>query len=263
MAINCERYPRSQGFPVLNDNDYLVTFIPATKTSLVFRVVTRANNYPNNFYGAIPFTAGETLPTYDGGSVAVPAAGVLPARAYTATGKSFPLTGASDVNDMFYTNEEYRDRIFHIVGRTTPDWLRLGLEYPKGVKQYRYQRDNVILGIDKNFGFGRGVIETVQFPNIRQGWLFGNDTNMPVYTGMNFQYEELIIETPKDPVTIHDVLSGKQKAHRIDLPISVQDPSLQIALKKDYGYYGFDTTLIKQKDRAIASYAAQIKELIV
>jgi len=258
MSITENRYP-----PVLNDNDYLVTFIPATKKSLVFRVVTRANVYPNMYYGALPLVSGETLPTLDGGSVAVPANGVLPARAYTSSGKSFPLTGAWDVNDMFYTNEEYRDRIFHIVGRSTPDFLRLGLEYPKGVKQYRYQRDNVILGIEKTFGFGRGIIETVQFPNIHQGWLFGNDTNMPVYTGMNFQYEELIIETPRDPITIYEILSGQKKAHRIDLPISVQDPSLEIALKKNYGYYGFDTTLIKQKDAAIASYQAQIRGLII
>ena len=253
----------NKDFPVLDDNDYLVTFIPATKTSLVFRVVTRANNYPNMHYGALPLVSGETLPTYDGGSVAVPADGVLPARAYTGTGKSFPLTGAWDANDMFYTNEECRDRIFHIVGSTNPDWIRLGLEYPKGVKQYRFQRDNVITGIDKNFGFGRGIIETVQFPNIHQGWLFGNDTNMPVYTGMTFQYEELIIETPKDPLTVYDILSGKRPAHYVNLPISVQDPSIQIALKKNYGYYGFDTKLIKQKDIAVAKYAEQIRELIV
>lgn len=259
--FNNEKLPAK--FPVLNDNDYIVAFIPAQKTSLIFRVVTRANNYPNFFYGALPITAGETLSVYGGGSVAAPAAGVMPAMSYTSTGKSFPLTGAWDVNDMFYTNEEYRDRIFHIVGRTTPDWLRMGLEYPKGVKQYRYQRDNVILGVDKDFGFGRGVIETLQFPNIRQGWLFGNDTNMPVYTGMHFQYEELIIETPKDPVTVYDLLSGKQRAHHIDLPISVQDPSIQIALKKDYGYQGFDTTLIKQKDKAIASYTETIRGLII
>ena len=250
-------------FPVLRDNDYLVTFIPATKTSLVFRVITRANNYTKINYGPLPLAIGETIPTYDGGSVAVTETGTIPPRAYTGTGKSFPYTGTWDANDMFYTNEEYRDRIVHIVGETIPDWLRLGLEYPKGVKQYRYQRDNVITGIDKDFGFGQGAIETVQFPNIRQGWLFGNDTNLPIRTGMTFQYEELIVETPKDPLTIYEILTGQRKAHHIDLPISVQDPSIQIALKKNYGYYGFDTTLIKQKDLAVANYAAQIRGLII
>src|SRR5208337_5030889 len=206
-------------YPNLKDNDYLVVTIPATQSAMAFRVRTRVNNTPNLFYGPMTLTSGATLPTIAGGTATIPSAGVLPAGAYTPVGGGLsfpsPITGAYDATDMWYTNEDYRDRISYIVGYSKPSFLQMGLEYPKGIQQYRFQRDNVFTGVGTQFGFSRGVIETVQFPDIRQAWRIGNDFNFPVYTAMEFQYNELIIETPRDAQTIYNLLAGKIPAYRV------------------------------------------------
>lgn len=256
-----------EDYPVLGDNDYLSVFIPAQKRSLVFQVVTKVNaTTPIINYGALPLTSGLTLSLYAGGSVNVPADGQLPPGSYTSKGVKFPLpgsmTGSYDNNDMWYTNEEYRDRIFRIILQTDP-FVRVGLEYPLNVKQYRFQRDNVQVGPETDFGFADGVIETIQFPNIHQGWLFGNPTNLPLYTECRFRYEELIIRTPNDSEVIYDVLAGNIPRYQVNLPISVQDPSLQQNLLKNYGYYGFDTTLVSDKVAALKSISDNLTKVLI
>lgn len=247
------------------DGDYLQVYIPATKSALVYRVVTRTNPYPIINYGALPLTSGTSLASFDSGAVSVAAAGEMPARSYTQLGSSllFTQTGAYDSTDMWYTNEEYRDRIFYVVGMTDPSFLQIGLEYPRGNQQYRFQRDNVQAGVGTNIGYTRGIIETIQFPNIHQGWRFGNDSYFNVWTSMRFKYNELIVETPTDPEMIYNILKGQIPSRRIDLPISVQDPSIPIALNKDYGYTGFDTTLLPNKANAIAAFSQTLAGVLI
>jgi hypothetical protein len=253
----------------IKDNDYVQVYIPATKTALVFRVVTRTNPYPTINYGAVPFTAGQNLSCYDGGSVAVGPAGSMPPRSYTTLGSSMlftpetGFTGTYDTTDVWYTNEEYRDRIFYVVGKMIPSFVQIGLEYPRGVQQYRFQRDNVQAGIGTGLGYKRGVLETIQFPNLHQGWRFGNDSYFNVYTSMVFEYNELIVESPADGLTAYNVLAGVIPSRRIDLPIAVQDPSIPIALNKDYGYAGFDTTLLANKANAIDAYTTVLKGALI
>ena len=252
-------------FPNFKDNDYLAVTIPATQSSMVFRVRTRVNSNPVLFYGPLTLTSGAVLPTLTGGTTSVPVTGVLPAGAYTPVGQglNFPVTGSYDTNDMWYTNEDYRDRIFYIVGKSKPRYLQMGVEYPKGVQQYRFQRDNVMAGVGQAFGFSRGVVETIQFPDIRQSWRFGNDMNFPVYAAIEFQYNELIIETPRDPLTIYNILAGKLPAYRVDLPIQTQDPSIAINLQKVYGYTGFDMTLLPSQKDAIDSYTTALQKVLI
>lgn len=254
-----------KSYPNFKDNDYMAVVIPAIQSAMVFRVRTRVNSNPTIFYGPLTLTSGSVLPTISGGTASVPATGVLPAGAYTPVGGglSFPVTGAYDPTDMWYTNEDYRDRIFYIVGRSKPHFLQMGLEYPKGIQQYRFQRDNVFTGVGTSFGFSRGVVETVQFPDIRQAWRFGNDFNFPVYAGMEFQYNELIIETPRDPTVVYNILAGKVPAYRIDLPIQSADPAISINLQKVYGYTGFDMTLLPSQSDAVSAYSDILQKVLV
>ena len=247
------------------DGDYLQVFIPAMKSAMVFRVVTKTNPYSKINYGALPLPVGTSLASSDTGAASVASAGVRPARSYTQLGSSlmFTKTGSYDNTDMWYTSEEYRDRIFYIVGKTTPSFLQMGMEYPRGVQQYRFQRDNVQAGVGQDFGFARGILETIQFPTLHQGWRFGNDSYMPVNTQMQFMYNELIIQTPQDPQRIYDVLMGNVPSRRIDLPIAVQDPSIPLALRKVYGYTGFDTTVLPDKTAALAQYATDLQGVII
>jgi hypothetical protein len=258
-------YAEEKRFPNLKANDYLAVTIPATQSAMVFRVKVRVNPESRLNYGAIPLVSGTNLSGYDAATVAVPANGVIPGRAYTGVGSGYAmaLTGAYDSSDMWYTNEDYRDRIFYIVAKTTPSWLQLGIEFPKGVQQYRFQRDNVMVGVGTNFGFSRGAIETVQFPDIHQSLRVGNDTNLPVYTGLHYQYNELIIETPRDPLTIYNILAGRVPSYRVDLPVMVQDSSIPINLQKVYGYTGFDMTLLSDPTAAVKDYTDTLTGVII
>ncbi len=258
-------YTEEKKFPNLKANDYLAVTIPATQSAMVFRVKVRVNPESRFNYGAIPLVSGSNLSGYDAATVAVPANGVIPGRSYTPVGSGYAmaLTGAYDATDMWYTNEDYRDRIFYIVARTTPSWLQLGIEFPKGVQQYRFQRDNVMVGVGTNYGFSRGAIETVQFPDIHQSLRVGNDTNLPVYTGLYYQYNELIIETPRDPLTIYNILAGKIPSYRVDLPVMVQDSSIPINLQKVYGYTGFDMTLLSDPSGAVKDYTSTLQGVLI
>ena len=258
-------YTEEKKFPNLKANDYLAVTIPATQSAMVFRVKVRVNPEPTFHYGAMPLVTGVVLSGYDGSTHAVPATGVMPGQSYTPIGSGYAMALASayDASDMWYTNEDYRDRIFYIVAKSIPKWLQLGIEFPKGVQQYRYQRDNVMTGVGTNYGFSRGIIETVQFPDLHQSLRVGNDTNLPVYAGLQYQYNELIIETPRDPLVIYNILAGRIPSYRVDLPIMVQDPSIPINLQKVYGYTGFDMTLLSAPTEAVKEYAATLQGVLI
>jgi len=66
------------------EGEHLTVFIPATSKALVFRVKSRVNRGFERFhYGPLPLPANLPLPSYVGGSIPVPASGVMPATAYT------------------------------------------------------------------------------------------------------------------------------------------------------------------------------------
>jgi hypothetical protein len=244
------------------ENGYLTVFVPATSKAFVFWVKSRVNRgYERFHYGPLPLPAGLPLSSYVGGSVPVPANGVMPVLSYTPIGMGlrFPLSGAYDETDMWYLPEDYRERLFHVISEVTPRWLRRDVEIPVGVVQGRFQRDKVTLGVDKLFGYARGRLEVVHFPKLHYGYRFGNDSNLNVYTGIRFTYAEYIVETPRDPELVFNVLSRRVPSHWVTLPVTVYDDSIARAFRDVYGFEGFPLYPADKKAEAIKAYQELLK----
>ena len=242
--------------------EHITVFIPATQTALVFRVRSRANAGGEVLnYGPLPIRPGTTLPTYDGGSVTVPAEGVLPARSYTPVGVSFPMPGAYDPGDMWYTTEEDRDRLFHVKMYVHPPVVRVDLQVPVGVTQGRFQRNRVTVGVDKDFGFSRGYAETVHLPAVRYGYRFGNDTNLNLRTFARFVYGEYVVEIPRNPELVFDILVRRVPSYWVTLPVNFADPAIESALTRVYGTKGFPVLRYDQRDEAVDEYRKVIASL--
>lgn len=244
---------------LVNENQFLVVYIPARNSAFVWRVKCRVNSgYEVLDYGPLPIKKDEVLPTYDGAATTVPEDGVLPARAYIPTGRSFPLPGAYDENDMWYLPEDYRERVFHVTQNITPSFLRVDVQIPLAVAQGRFQRDRVVTGVEKDFGFSRGVIETIHVPKIHYGYRWGNDTNLSVYTAARFTYGEYLIDVPRDAELIFQVLTRRIPSHWVTLPINVLDAVIERAFLDVYGYMGFPLYSVNMRDEALEVY----KELL-
>lgn len=261
----------SQG--LVPDNTYMVVYIPETKKALVHRVINRVNVLDAVLnYGPLPLKAGDAMPTYDGDSVQVPEDGVIPARAYTRTGNGirFPLKGAWDEHDMFYTPDNYRSRMTHVIVDTFPSVLRLDLQIPTGSDQGKFQWKNVTTGIDSLFGaLPRGRIETAFIPEVVYAFMVGNDTNVDFRTGVRFTYGEYEIDVPRNPATVLEVLSGMRSASWLTLPITYYNNQIQAGLLNTYGYEGFTVYPRDFKDREetrakiLAEYADIIRGMRV
>jgi hypothetical protein len=253
------------------DNNYMVVYIPETKRALVHRVIDRVNTLGTTLdYGQLPLRAGDTMSTYDGGSATIPENGVIPARAYTKNGAGirFPLQGAWDANDMWYTPDNYRDRMTHVIMDTFPSVLRLDLQIPTGADQGKFQWKNVTTSIDSLFGaLPRGRIETAFIPEVVYAFMVGNDTNLNLRTGVRFTYGEYEIEAPKNPYTVLEVLSGMRPASWLTLPITYYSNQIQSGLLEAYGYEGFKVYPRDTKDREetrakiLAEYADDIRRM--
>jgi hypothetical protein len=253
------------------DNSFIVAYMPAVARALVFRVVSRMNRDAEVIpYGPLPLPAGVSLPTYDGTTVSVPSPGVIPSRAFTPSGISFPIgsgtslpfeTAVFTATDMWYLPEDYRERIFHIVAELTPSTLRCDLQIPTGVTQKRFQRDRVTLGIEYDWGFRRGRLETIQVPGVHYGWRFGNDLNIDFHTHILFKYGEYVVEIPKDPAAIFDILTSRIPSHWVTLPIIASyDPSLSRALRANYGIEGFPLYGAHERAKALSEYEKILRE---
>ncbi|MEM3484998.1 MAG: hypothetical protein QXI12_05200 [Candidatus Methanomethyliaceae archaeon] len=249
---------------LVEENQFLTCYIPVTNRAFVFRVKSVVNKTsPVLNYGPLPTRVDEVLPTFDGGSSSVPANGVLPARTYTPTGKTFPMLGAYDESDMWYLSEDDRDRVFHVVQYITPAFIRCDLQIPTGVTQGRLQKDRIITGVEKDFGFSRGIIETVHLPRIHYGYRYANDTNISVITNAKFYYGEYIIETPRNPDLIFDVLTRRIQSKWVTVPINVMDISISSALNKTYGIQGFTVYRQDQRNDAIKEYNDLLGKVMV
>jgi hypothetical protein len=249
------------------ENEHLVVYIPATAKALVFRVKSRVNKgFEKLHYGPVPLPKDTPLPSYLGGVIPVPADGVMPATAYIPSGFGISFPTALDVfekTDMWYIPVEWRERLFHVIAEFTPRFLRVDVEIPKGVTQRRFQKDKVTVGVDKTFGFTRGKIEVVHFPGIHYGYRFGNDTNLNVWTSVDFTYAEYIIEIPKDAEMIFNILTRKVPSYWLTMPIAILDETIRRALIDTYGTDGFPLYPINKKNEAVAEYSRILKEVKV
>jgi hypothetical protein len=248
------------------EGGYLTIFIPATGNAFAFRVKARVNRgFERIHYGPLPLTAGLPLPSYVGGVIPVPATGVMPGTTYIPSGLalSFPFTGVFSETDMWYIPKDWRERLFHVITEVTPRWLRIDVQIPKGVTQGRFQRDQVSTGVDKLFGYARGRIELVHFPELHYGYRFGNDCSLNVFTGVDFTYAEYIIEVPKNPDLIFDILTKRVASKWITMPISIYNDTIKRAFTETYGIEGFPLYREDQRAEAVNVYSSILREVMV
>jgi len=261
-------------YGLVNENEYITAFVPATKKAFIFRVLARVNAGKEVVdYGAIPaaVTAATALtsPPATGGAAvgaAEPQAtttwagdGTVGAMSYNTTTFSWPspadLSGVFDSTDMWYLKKQYRTTLFHTIMEITPSWLQVETEIPKGVMQGRFQNEQgVQTGIGKTMGFTRGGIEMLHFPELHIGYRIGNDTNIDAYTGVKFTYAENRIAIPTDPNLIFDILTQQRQSHWITLPINTYDGSISNAFNGNYGFEGFPIYDPSQRAAATAEY---------
>jgi len=260
-------------YGLVNENEYITAFVPATKKAFIFRVLARVNAGKEVIdYGPIPstVTAATALtvpPTTGGGAVgaAEPQAnttwagdGTIGAESYNTTTFSWPppadLSGTFDTSDMWYLKKQYRTTLFHTIMEVTPSWLMVECEVPKGVMQGRFQNDQgVQTGMGHTFGWSRGKVEMLHFPELHMGYRFGNDTNFDVYSAIKFTYAENRIAIPTDPDLIFDIITQQRQSHWITLPINTYDGSIVNAFNGNYGFEGFP--IYDQSERSVAKDA--------
>lgn len=249
-------------YGLVKDNELLTVYYPSTNKAMVFRVITRQNKeFETIDYGTLPLTAGDSLVTYEGAVAPVLKDGIMPARSYTA-GKEFTFgNDIWDPSDMFFVPYTWNDRVFHVKMYVKPGFVRVGLQIPIGVNQSRFQKERVIGGVNYQTGFGYkfGEMETVHMPEIHYGYMFGNDTNLSLVTGVKFVYGEYIVKIPNSASLIFDVLSKSYPAHWVGLPITTADSTITQSLKKTWGFDGFSVYPNLKRDQAIQEYSAILK----
>ena len=253
-------------YGLVNPNEYLTVFMPATKKVMIYHVLARQNPGMEVInYGAIPLpTTSGAMGTLDGGT-ATATSGVIPSRAITTRPVQFPppsdVVGSFDSSDMWYMDETYRDRIFHLNIYATPAWLRMAVEIPTGTKQQKFQKDRAQVGISNSFGWSTGHIETIHIPALRYGYDFGNEMNINLYTSLKFVYGEYQIAIPTDPDLIFDIVTQQRQSHWVTLPVFTNDSSIQSALQKNYNFQGFPMFDRTQRQKAIAEYTQIIPNI--
>jgi len=255
---------------LVNENQYLALYMPATGSALVFRVVSRVNKGFEVFdYGLLPISAGASLSTYAGTTTSAPAAGTLAPYSYTGDIQFPPVAGFDNVfdkSDIWHLSVDNRDRLFHVKVFVHPPIIRVDVRIPTGVTQTKFQAGRVVVGVGSATGFSRGFIETVHIPGIIYGYRFGNDTNLSLPVYIRFVYGEYIVEIPKNPELIFSILTRRAPSYWLTLPITVMDPGIQSAFRDVYGLsepWGFKLYREDEKDRAIREYTNIIKGLKV
>jgi hypothetical protein len=262
-------------FGLVVENSYLTVYIPATNSTLVFRVISRSNRGFEVFdYGPLPLRSGDTLTTFVGGTTTVPADGVLPAMSFTGDLR-FPaipgtaLVNVRDTSDIWYFDKDDRDRLFHVKMYVYPPVIRIHVRIPTNVTQYRFQKDRVALGIDAPLGFSRGTLEVVHIPYLIYGYRFANDTNLDLRTYVRFLFGEYVVEIPRDPDLIFDILARRVPSYWITMPIASLEPAIRSALSDVYGfrdpYWGFRLYRSDEKSRreAVREYSEVLKMIKV
>jgi hypothetical protein len=261
---------------LVKENEHLTVYFPQNNKAMVFRVVSRYNaGFEEIDYGKLPIESSTILKTYEGSNVTVAATGRFPARSY-ATGVKFKMNSVWDSTDMWYVPYTWTNRVWHSKLMVRPSFLRVGVQIPQNVNQQRYQREQVVGGVDAaittydddsgsgsyprqsdgtaSLGFQRGGIELVHFPEIHYGYTFGNDTNMALNTRAKFVYGEYIVEIPNSADFIYSILNRQVPSHWVSMPTSTTDSQINQGLRKTWGFEGFTLYPSLKKSTAIQDY---------
>jgi len=251
---------------LVKENEHIVLYNAPKRTAFVFRVLSRRNRgYEKIDYGPLPLTTKDRLITFEGASVSPPEDGVMPARSYTETGQMFPslVKDTHDERDMWYAPNDFRDTLFHVKHDISPAFLRVHAQVPINITLTFFQERAPLL-IRADFGWNRGQFETVHIPTLHYGWMWGNDTNLDVYTFVRFTYAEMEVETPRDAEVIFDILTQKYPAHWITMPWAKSVPvDVTLAFERVYDFVGFPLYMVTEKDKAIAKYEELLKKVKV
>ena len=261
---------------LVNPGGYLTVFNPVVTSertpnspmpttrynkALVFKVMARQNVQGEKYTRPLPTTTSTTFRSYDSTTPTASADGCLPGRAYTASaGVQFALSGTEDLQDMWKTDKDYYDRLFHVILNVSPGFVRVGVDMPSGTNQAKFQRTKKIVGIGYDFGWRYGNIETVAFPEIDVSYQFGNTTNAELRPTCTFTYGEYVVGIPSDPEIIFRVLSGREPSHQVDLPITTYDAAVSQGFVRTYGTDGFRVYPTNQSAAAVADYQRVISE---
>ncbi len=262
---------------LVKDGKYIVVFNPVVQAgrdavnprltvrynkAMVFRVLTRHNSQGETYVRDFPTTSTTTFRSYDAGASPVATAdGCLPGRAYTGSnGLQFALPGTEDLQDMWRTDQNYYDRLFHVRLGVTPGFVRVGIDMPTGTNQAGFQRTKKMVGIGTDFGWRYGKTEGVAFPEIDISYQFGNTTNAELRPTCEFTYAEYIVGIPSDAEMIFRVLTGREPSHQINLPITTYDAAINQGLLRTYGTDGFPVYPPTYVSNAIEEYQRIIAE---
>jgi hypothetical protein len=241
---------------LVNEGEFISAFIPSTGKVLIFWVKARINAGKEDFnYGPLPVTSATGSTAFSSETAGTWGTGIVGGESYNTTSFAFAppsdLSGVFDSTDMWYLKKQYRKTLFHTILETTPAWLQIEAEIPKGVAQGRFQDEQgVQTGIGHSLGFARGSLEMLHIPELHIGYRFGNDTNLDAYTTAKFTYAENRIKIPTDPNLIFDILTQNRPSHWITLPVNTYDGSIRNAFVGDYGYEGFPLYDKSQRDAA-------------
>lgn len=251
---------------LVEENNFLTVYLPILKKALIFRIVARRNKgFEVLNYGSLPLTKEEVLASYVSGTQTVPEDGVFPPMSYTADGHRFPspFPNVYEESDMWFLPKEENTTLFHVYQYLTPSWIRIDVQIPIYINQIRFQGDRVVGGVDKDWGFKRGILEMIHFPGIKIGYRWGNDTNLTVYTNVKFIFAEYVVEIPKDPELIFNILVKKVPSHWVSLPVLSNAEDISRELIDVYGIDGFPLYPITEKDKAISEYKTILKGVTI
>jgi hypothetical protein len=254
---------------------HLVVFNPVTQTTrnpaagqivrynkaMVFKVLARQNVQGEKYTRRLPTTESTPFRSYDSGIPVASAAGRLPARAYTGSaGVQFDLPGTEDVHDMWKVDHTYYDRLFHVITKVSPGFVRVGVDMPSSTNQAKFQRTKKMIGIGHDFGWRYGGTEFVPFPEIDVSYQFGNTTNAELYPMCELTYGEYVVGIQSDPEIVFKVLTGREPAHVITMPITTYDAAISQGLLRAYGTDGFRVYPANQAGAAMDDYQREISE---
>lgn len=239
---------------LLNVGDILVLVFPSDKYVVPLRIVEVRNyRYRILDYGIAPIPQRFPLYNYfNTKTILVPMPGLMPPFTMATPNNpiQFPPLPVSDLptqvwstQNMWYIDTSVLDKdtltslVYHIYLLLDPPWIKASITAPPKRNQYMFAKEYVApTGGDIVFGWKTTPIEYVSVPGIDFGYLFMNDTNMPVIVKARFIYAEYKVRPILDTDLLVKVFLGEEKAYFYMYPdITGLGIKLDETLRKAFG----------------------------